>query len=143
MGASITTARDEILTLFRTAWLANSDSSSVPIFYADAAQAPPDGDSPYVVIRVQHESGRPSSLSGGLGAQKFSRQGTIRVAIYTPQGDGLTRNDELTQVAMDAFVAQDTASGIWFSGVVGAELGHENDMFVTEVRVGFRYTEFK
>lgn len=143
MPADITTARDEMLSLFRTGWLADANSAGVPIFYSQQKQDPGSDVVAYAVARVIHQSGGQSNLAHGNGKQRYNRSGIVAVDILTLFGEGLVGADVLTQIALDIFTSATTPSGVWFPRSRGVETGIEFDRQKTEVIIDFQYTEIK
>jgi len=137
---SITTARDEMFSLLTEAWLNNPLSSGVPIYYQAQKKNRPGSDvSGFVIAQVLHDTGGSSTI----GNRKFIREGIFRILVYTPAGTGLTLNDNLVTIIEAAIIGKRTPSGVWFGELSTTEVGGEMDMFVTEVRVRFKYTELK
>jgi hypothetical protein len=132
-------ARDDILTLFKTAW----DTTTYPAVYEDTKGDRPASDTPFARPRIRHTTGGQASLSGGLGTSRFERIGFLLVAIYTPQGSGLTNAYSLAKIVADAFEGTASPNGVWFRNVRINEIGPDGDFFVTNVVVDFVYDEVK
>lgn len=137
---SITTARDEMFGLLTDAWLANPTSSGVPLYYQANKKNRPSSDvSGFAIAQVIHDTGG----SSAIGNRKFNREGIFRILVFTPAGTGLTLNDNLVMIIEAAIIGKRTPSGVWFGEMSSTEVGNEMDMFVTEVRVRFKYNELK
>lgn len=136
--ASITTARDAILTLFKTAW--DAQSPPVPaVEYTDNFPTDKDGSDEWAWIRVQHGPAKQATM-GETGGRYFTRWGTVRVQIYTPLGEGRNRADTLAEVAAAAFEGETTASGtVWFRDVRIQEGGADPPWALTNVLADFEY----
>lgn len=136
MSLTIAEARDEMLALFRTAWIATYPTA--PILWRDAAS---DDDLPTEDIwcraTVLHTAGGNDSI----GNRMFFRVGAVTVQIFTRYGSGLANNDNASKVALDAFQGQSTAGGVWFRGVTLNEIGQDGDWFQSNVIAPFEYTE--
>lgn len=141
--ATRTLARDEVMTLFRTAWTASgAPSETLPILFWDIAQDIPDSGA-WCRITMQHNEGEQVTLSNGSGNRRFRRFGVINVQIFTPIGDGLELNDLLTKIAEDAFEGVTSTNGIVFLNVRSNEVGPDGEWFQTNVLADFEYDEVK
>lgn len=136
MSLTITEARDEILTLFQTAWDANSNGT--PVYYWDVPHEPPkSGD--WARVSVQHQTGGDAAIGGRF----FDRAGIITVQLFTIYGRGLSNADSLSKVCLDAFEGKSTSGGVWFRNARINEIGLDGKWFNTNVIVEFEYTEVK
>lgn len=136
---SITTARDAILSLFKTAW----DAQGAPIPPVEYGDVRPfsdyDADDEWVWVSVQHNEGNQATL-GGTGNRRFRREGVVRIEIFTPMGEGRTRADILAEEAVSAFEGQATAlDGVWFRHVRIQEGGADPPWSRTDVLADFVY----
>lgn len=136
-----TQARDEMLTLFRTAWLADAATAAAPIVYWDKSEDEqlPDPNTTPIWCRatIQHAGGGNDSI----GNKIFFRTGTATIQIFTVYGSGLTNNDLAVKVALDAFQGKSTSGGVWFRNVFANEIGQDGMWFQTNVLASFEYTE--
>ena len=106
--STITSARDAVFTLFKTAW--DLQGSPPDVIYQDVQDDPPNNVNSWVRITMIHNEGRQVTL-GESGSRRFRRFGFVTVQIFTKAGDGLTTNDTLTKVAIDAFEGNSTGGG--------------------------------
>lgn len=136
MSLTYAAARDEILTLFRTAWLANGSSAAVPLFYDDVAKDAPSAVS-WARVTVRHNTGG----NDGIGNRLRIRTGTVTIQIFTTFGEGLASVDVLGKVAVDAFHGKATSGGAWFRNVRLNEVGQDGKWFQTNVLADFEYNE--
>lgn len=149
MSADLSTARDEILTLFRTAWRADATSLPVALYYDDVTgELPRDADTtanpdPWAHIQVRHVTGDQATLAGATGQRRFRRTGLVFVRVYTPFGQGLSLNDALAMIAVRAFEGKKTPSDVWFRGVRSEENGIDGAWFLTTVTAEFLYDEVR
>lgn len=146
MSLTILAARDEMLALFQTAWLADANSLAVPIIWEDVTDDPPFTDTaknpdPWVKITVNHSAGGQATLANDAGKSRFRRQGVIVVGVYTPFGTGRTKADTLAEIAMKAFEGKKTAGGVWFRAVRMNEGTRTGAWTVTQVFAEFQYEE--
>lgn len=132
-------ARDEIMTVFKTAW----DTTTYPAVYEDTKAARPSSQTPFARPILRHVTGSQASLTGGLGTSRFQREGILTVQIYTPQGSGLTSGYSLVKIVADAFEGTATPGGVWFRDVRLNEIGADGDFFVINVLIDFEYDEVK
>ncbi len=140
MSLSFTDARDEILTLFKTAWDASAFTAA-PVLYWDVAS---DDDLPdprttelWSRITVRHEAGRNDSIGNSI----FQREGTVTIQIFTRIGEGLANADLASKVAVDAYQGQSTPGGCWFRNVRMNEIGSDGAWFQVNILADFEYVE--
>ena len=145
MTATLTQARDEILDVFVTAWLADANTMNVPILYWDVKDDPPAAPNPYVRVNVQHNStGGQATLQGEVGSRRYRRFGQAIAAIWAPIGDGLQDADTYATVARDAFEGTVTSPGnVIFRDVNVVEVGPDGGRFRVNVLAEFEYDEIK
>ncbi len=141
--ASLTAARDAILTLFKVAW--DAQTPPVPkLLNDDVKDDLPAGTFPWARIIVRHNTGFQATLAGETGNRRFRRLGLVTVQIFTPYGDGLDLNDALAKVAVDAFEGKSTAADeVLFRNVRSNEVGQDGNWFQTNVFAEFEYDEVK
>ena len=138
--ATIAAARDEILLHFRTAW---DLGTSTRLLYDDRHRDLPD-NAPFARITIQHNVSTQATVGGrissGGGGQRFRRFGLITVQIFSISGDGLTINDSLVQLALDAFEGTSTgADRVEFRNVRSNEVGQDGPWFQSNVLAEFTY----
>jgi hypothetical protein len=150
MSATIAQARDEVFTLFRTAWLANSTSQDVELRYEDVGPegpptAPANGSAPpWALIQMRHAAGDQISLSGETGSRIFDSRGIITVQVFTPRGDGLDQNDALTEIARNAFEGKTTSpGGVRLRRARVLAVGEDGPWYQSNVVVDFEYDRVK
>lgn len=140
-------AKDDILTLFRDAWLASQDSSEIYVFYDSKNEdsSKKDSGKSWSRITIRHfENGFPSpSLSSSSGVKKYNRAGVITVGIFTPIGEGTDLDSRLTKIVMDAYEGKSSPNGVWFRNVRFNEVGVSGSWFQTNVKINFEYSEYK
>lgn len=145
---TFTEARDEIHTLFKTAWDAGVETTGQPVLYADSKTQVPttnDADSNpdlWAKITVQHNGGGQGTL-GGKGGRCFDRFGVVTVQVFTPLGTGLSIGDNVYKIVVDAYEGQTTPGGVWFRNVAVNEIGPEGEWFQTNITSDFEYEEQK
>ncbi len=137
---TVASARDEILLHFRTAW---DLGTSTRLLYEDKHRDVPN-NADYARIMVMHNLVEHVTIGGrvesGGSGQRFRRFGLATVQIYTISGDGLTVNDNLVQLALDAFEGQRTGlDRIEFRNVRSNEIGQTGPWFQTNVIADFVY----
>ena len=150
MTATVTQARNEVFTLFRTAWLADASSLGVELRYEDVGptdppKIPTGGDAPsWVRIQLRHADGDQSSLGGETGTRIFERFGIITVQVFTPTGDGLVLNDTLSLIARNAFEGKTTSPGaVRLRRARIVAVGEDGPWYQSNVLVDFEYDEVK
>ena len=140
--SDISTARDELLTFFRTSW--NAQVPSVKVIYDDRKQNIPDTAVPWLRVMVRHNFGFQATLSGEFGQRRFQNNGIITIQIFTPFGDGLVLNDQYVQIIKTIFQGNETTpDGIIFRNVRSNEIGEDGPWFNTNILIEFEYSEVK
>lgn len=141
--SDIALARDAIISLFKTAW--EAQTPPVPtLFFEDIHFDRQDTNTVWARIIVRHTTGFQATLSTGSGNRRFRRLGLVNVEIYTPPGSGLTEADKFAKVALDAFEGNSTAlDAVVFRNVRVNELGQTGQWYQTNVICEFDYDEVK
>lgn len=153
MSLTIAQARDSILALFRTGWIASAETVDVPVFWPDKktgtkgvassnVETPPS-DEPWARVTLQNVVSGQSSLADNTNKKIFTRNGVLTVQIFTPYGTGLTKSYILTKVVQDTFEGKATSNGVWFRNVRANEIGQNGEWHQTNVLVEFEYDEVK
>lgn len=151
-AANQAAARNEVMALLNTAWLANGTSADVPLLWDNVSgNAPPKPDSTgkaeagsWARAQMRHNVGGQVSLADDQGRRRWRRSGIITVEVYTPLGTGFDRlHDELVQIVKDAFEGKTTVSDIIFSDVAPREIGPDGPWFQSNVLIAFEYDEVK
>lgn len=134
MSLTFTAARDEILTLFYTAWVAHPDA--LQLFFWDVRHDSPES-TPFARIILRHAEGN----NDGITNKRFERSGVAIVQIFTLFGEGLSKSDILSKVAADAFQGKATPGGVWFRNVRLNEIGQDGEFFQVNILADFSYCE--
>jgi hypothetical protein len=145
---TFTQARDEILSLFKTAW--DAGATGVPVVYDDSPSDKPtsaelanENTTAWARVTVRHSIGRQASLSGTQAVRRWEREGTLFIQIFTSYGTGLQTADSLAKVAVDALEGATTPGGVWFRDVSFREVGIDGPWYQTNVVATFQYDEVK
>ena len=141
---SITQARDDILTVFQTAWDANTTAivGSIPeVRYRLVEEsAIPPADGYWAHVSVEHVDGGHAAI----GTRLFEHLGLFTAQLYSPaEAAGLDNLDLLIQVVLDAFEGKYSTNGVWFRNARVNEVGPGRGYFQTNVLVEFVYTTAK
>lgn len=143
-------ARDEILTVLKTAWDAGVESAGVPIYYQNTEGDPANTQitgttdpSSWARATLLHNIRRQGALSAATGHILYEIEGILTIQLFTPHGDGLLKSDKLSKIVEDAFDGVKTPSGVWFKNVRSNEVGPSGAWFQTNVVVEFNYDEIK
>lgn len=139
MSLTYQQARDEMFSVFKTAW----DATGYPVHYEDVYKPRSKDEKPWATVTLKHASGFQSTLSGVTGSKTFTRLGFITTQIFVPTGKGLQEAYDLAKVISDAFEGTSTPGGVWFSNVTLNEVGREGEFFQLNVVIEFRYDEIK
>jgi len=154
MTATVSEARDAMMSTFRTAWLADAETLAIPVKWPDVAQGefPPktqdaDGNpTPWARIVVLHNpgAGGQGNLSGDTGQRRYERFGNVIISLFAGVGGGMAKLDEMTRVAMQAFEGvRHTATGVVFLRVRPQEVGQDGTYTQVNVLADFEYDEVR
>lgn len=154
---TIAEARERIFSQFNTYWntevVSRGILAAAPVIIFQNVNFDPETDVPswpvpHVEIEVQHITGGQASLGGS--SRLFRREGIVLAQVKTLKGDkdtqgGTVLNDQLVQVAMDAFDGKHLTGNIWFRDVYPVELGPDDkgQFFITTVTADFQYDQIK
>lgn len=143
MTATLTQARDEILSQFRTVWLADPATLGIQVLYDGVADDPPDPPTPFVRVSVRHNPSQPGqvTLANGVGQRRFRRTGFVFVQLFGPLGDGLVLCDTMATVARRAFEGVATPRDVLFRAVSVNEVGRSGGWEQVNVSAEFEYDE--
>lgn len=138
MSLTFAEARDEIYTVFKTAW----DPTGYSVFYEDVAKDRDTRNTPWAVLTLRHATGFQATLSMP-GTRVFRREGILTVQVFTPVGKGLQDYYGLAKVVVDAYEGHSTPGGVWFRDTRIAEVGRDGKFFQSNVLTNFQYDEIK
>lgn len=135
--ANITSARDTVLGMLKTAWAAVSPSPG-PLFYSDQDENAPVT---YGVGSVQHGA----TPQQALGEQKrYATDARLVVDIFGEYGLGADALDPQIIAVQNAFRGtKSIPDSIWFRSVVTAERPRKGKSQCTRVVVNFQYDEIR
>lgn len=146
MSLTLTQARDEIFTMLKTAIDASSYSSisvryqDVPVDLTSSAQGTNDNPDPFLQVELLHLGGRQSSLGP---VALYTRNGLLRVMVFSPRGLGMSTLDEICQIVLDAYEGHSSPGGVWFRNAHVNEQGADGIWTRMDVLVDFTYNERK
>lgn len=150
MTATAAQAIDEMMGVLNTAWLADADTLDLALLWEDVAIKPPvtaDANAqaaPWGKGFIRHAAGGMASLTSETGKRRYRRTGTIVIQIFSPAGEGRTRNRVIAPVARDAYeAAQSTTLGIEYRNARIEDLGEDGTWYQSNVLVDFEYDEVK
>lgn len=147
MSATYSEAVDAILEVFKTAWDANAPNPTLVdyqnVSVANNVKLPPDAELSWARVTLEHLDGGQGSLSGGLGTQRYDRDGNLTIQIFTPAGTGLSEGHSLAKIVTDAYDGIATSNGVWFRNARVNEIGPDGDWYQINVIIDFNYDEIK
>jgi len=154
MSVTTPNARDEMLTLFRDAWLAGAPaaagSAAAPLVIWDATEEDPlngpRSDRPWARISISHNPPAGGQRTFGQpGGRRFSRAGLLTVQVFTPMSSdqSITMAENLGIIARDAFEGISSPSGVYFRRVGIQEIGPDDPWFQLNVTATFEYDQLK
>lgn len=142
-------ARDEVLGLFHTKWIADTPAinggSAIPVHYQGTDEGdPPAANHAYARITIRHTTSRAAAF-GQDGIRRHTRPGLVTVQVFSPLivQAGLSFAENAAIIARDAFEGVGTASGIWFRNARIQEIGPTAAWFQVNVIAEFEYDEVK
>lgn len=140
---SVTQARDDIISLFKTYWDANTASITVTVpevrYGGTEEVSEPPSDSPWARITVLHALGEQSSF-GSTGNRNFDHSGIVTIQLFVPTKDnGFVTMDQLIKVAVDSLEGKCTDNGVWIRNVRINEQGPDRAWFNVNVLADFEY----
>jgi hypothetical protein len=143
-------AREEILTMFHTAWTAQAGvlvGGNPPkiLWQGKEEITPPLTDLGYARVTVLHNRSQQSSLAGEVGSIRWTRSGLVIIQCFGPinTGRGLDTSLALAKIAKDAFEGKSSPGGIWFRRCGINEIGPSNGWFQVNASAEFTYDEVK
>ena len=143
MTATIDQARDEMLGVFREAWVASSASQQLPVMWPDVDDDLPT-EGAWARVSINHGTGGQATLSGDTGKRRYRHTGFIVVQLFTTRGDGLVLNGQLCTIVKQAFEGVTTCPGqVTFYRVRVREIGPDGQWFQTNVLADFEYDEVR
>lgn len=113
---------------------------------------PPNADTDWVRISVQHEDGGQASLTGGTGSTRWGRNGFIFAQCFSRQapvdaapGDliGVDKAMQYACAVRDAFQGRASDSGVWFRNCNAREVGPDKSWYQANASITFDYDEVK
>ena len=140
MSLTVAEARAEILTLLKAAW--DAGAGGAPLLYPNVAGEPPATGS-WGRASVIHGTGAQASLANAGGLRRWGRQGLVVVEIYSEPGKGLSQQDPLAILVLNAFEGQTTPGAVWFRNVRYNEVGRDGKWNRVNVIADFEYDQIK
>ncbi len=145
MSLTKTEARDAVMGVIRTAWLASGTTSSLTLLYDNVVGDQPDESGTpgqaeaYGRVTVRNAVG-PAVTIGASPIHEAT--GFVSVQVFTPFGDGHALGDQIAKVVLDALRNYAASSGgLWFFNYTDVEVGQRGPRFQRNVGATFRYRE--
>lgn len=130
-------ARDVILEVFKAAW----DTTGFAATYTDVPGSTPTTETTWARVTLRHTTGAQTSLTGGLGVQRYTNKGFVWVQIFSPIGDGSVAGYSASQVVVSAF--RDAKTAVLFRNVSFNEAGNDGAFERFDVKAQFEYDEVR
>lgn len=138
----IATARDEVMKHFTDAW--NAQTPPVPLLLYDDKERDVPENADYARIVMRHNDRDRRTLGNDVGNRRFRSFGIITVQVFAVSADGLTRSDELVNLAVNAFEGDKTGEDrVFFRNVSHQEIGQDGPWFQVNVLAEFDYDFIK
>lgn len=150
MNLTYPQALDEMFTLFRTAWNANTTAIAGYIpetRWPDVEETTkPDKDKFWCRVSTQNFKEQQATLSdcvGVPGKKRFNTVGRIYVQLFCPKSLGNSKElgDKLAVVARDAFRGKQSPGGVWFRDTTISNLSPEALFYRINVTSDFNFDE--
>jgi hypothetical protein len=148
MTATLTTARNDIVDIFKVKWDADTpavNGGAIPVVSYDNVGFTPPTNAAYAKLRIRHQGGNQATLRGdpSVGATRFTKLGTVIVSVYQPiSGADTTLAEALAMIAKEAFEGQKTINQVWFRNVFAGFTAIEDKFVRFDVNANFLYDEF-
>lgn len=143
--ASINAAEDDILSVFKTAWDAQT-APVPPVAYDNVAFNQPGDGSAWVRVQVKHNpgAGGQATIGGDPGNRRFCRYGLVVCELYVPNGKGKSAYTGFVETILKAFEGKSARNGgAYFFNVRPQEIGQEGDWFKVNVIVEFSWDQIR
>lgn len=134
---NVEAARDEMLAVFRDAWLAQSLPITSVAWPDLPFEVPASG--PWARVTLRHATGGQSSLAGASGALMYTQTGTIFVQVFAPLGDGSKTSLGLAQAVVNAY--RSAKGSVWYRNTRLKEIGASGAFDQTNALADFTYDD--
>jgi hypothetical protein len=138
-------AKDVMLAVFKDAWDALRTATPALGYgetYEDVPGSMPTAATAlWARVTVRHATGRQSSLTGGLGTQRYTNKGFVWVQVFAPMGDGSTAGYVASQAVVDAY--RDANTSVLFRNVRLNEQGGDGSFTKFDVIADFEYDDVR
>lgn len=154
MPCDILVARNEMLTLLKTAWdlqasaIVNAIPSYTPeiLYQGKTKTSPPPTEKFYARLQFKPQKRYQCTLQGnvdGLGKRRYNNTGYLQLHIFNPLSDSQNESKGLSLgvVARDAFSGKTTPSGICFYNPVVVDFPPTEKYNVKVFFVDYEYHE--
>lgn len=130
-------ARDEMSSIVSTALSGQVDT----IIWDSDTTPPPEGSLSWARVSIRHVSGTQATLGAAGGQRRWRQTGFLFVQLFTPLGDGLSKDDALVIALQSALRGVTTPSGVILRNVRATEVGADGAWHQTNVVTEFEYDE--
>lgn len=148
MPATITEARDQMLSRLKTDYDANpSGFGNLVIMWDDSANDPPIPDPqvvtplPWARVNVKHTTGRQTAIGKSGVKGRYTRGGFLIIQLFTPGNKGLVSSDAIITMILAAFEGKTTSGGLVFRNGRFQEVGQDGPWHQTNIFVDFEYDD--
>lgn len=139
MTTTYAQARDDIFGQVYGAWT----PTGWTMFFPDKEESEKPTTEPWARVSLRHSTGSQATLANHDSVRRYRRTGNVFVQVFTPTGEGLSRNYDLCKIVADALEGQSTPRGVWFRNVRLNEIGPTDAWFQVNVEAEFEYDEIK
>lgn len=130
-------ARDDVMKLINDALT----GETLTIHWPGNSYEKPTADQTWVRISMQHVDGGQRALGKINGQRRYRHMGLLFIEVYAPLGDGLSHEDGVAMLLLDALKAARTPNGVILRNATGRESGPDGGWHKTVVQADFEYDE--
>lgn len=135
---TVTQARDNILSFFKTTW--DNLTPPFPVVYQDEPTQKPGTLTPWCRVKLEHVTGRQRTLCGSTGDMRFTREGILWIQIFSPMGLGQFNSDALADGLLLS-LERGRFDGGFFKDVRLNEVGPSGDWWQVNLVCPFEYDD--
>lgn len=147
--ATINTAIEDTLGLFKTAWETAGGESEistgvyVDVYWPDTDKAPPTDTSANWVRVGTPDLGSGKHAGIGDGTGRYLKRGAIIFQLFTQRGKGIAKKIGLSEQIIDAYDGIRSANDVIYTETLVTDAGISGGWTQTNITIFFEFEEFK
>lgn len=132
-------SRNDILTLLKTAWDADSEASLIEMIYTNVPQSQPinDDDHPWARASIIHGAGGQIGMGGAQNLH--DREGILVVQLFVPLNYVMSKLDALKELIISTFEGVTSPNGVRFGESRITKVGNDGNWYQENVAVDFTF----